>query len=114
MAQRSVNRDFLSGQSMTTSFSSEPISIGEARSIWLQCIITGAAALNGTLSVQASSTPTVAGSWSLLGSLSGAVTANGVVNFDIQVTGAPYIRLVWTSVAGTASLVASYSVKLEG
>jgi len=114
MGQRSVNRDLLSAQTLGASFTSDSINISEARSIWLQCIVTSASSLNGTLSIQASSTPTIETSWSQLGSLSGGVTANGVVNFDVQTTGAPFIRIKWVSTTGTGSLAASYSVKLEG
>lgn len=113
MALFSVTRVVAESQSMGASFTTAEINATEARSVFLQVKVSGAAALDGTLSIEATNDPLDTASWQQLGTLSVVVTNDGTRSFDIPVSGVPYLRVKWVRTTGTANARITYSIRLE-
>ena len=110
MATTTTSKITVETFSLGADYSSPTIDVRQARSVYIQVPVTGASGLTGNLSIQASADDL---NWLQLGSLTTAVSANGVQAFDISVTGAPYIRVNWARTGGTATGAIICAQKLE-
>lgn len=85
--------------------------VGGFHDVAVSSVVTSAAALNGTLKLQGS----VDGSnWADVPSTSATLNANGTTIFKVSDNSYQFIRLVWTSVAGTGTLNSKVGTVMTG
>lgn len=111
MAIVSTSKTVVESFSLGASYDSPAIDVRQSRSTYVVVVVTGASALTGTLSIEAS--PNGVDGWAQLGALSAALTGDITQAFDITTTGAPYIRVKWLRTGGTATGRIDCSVKME-
>lgn len=91
---------FLTNQSLATTFTSGSFSVGSFDRIGLQCVVTSAASLNGSLQLQIS---VDGASWVNLGTAT-ALTVDTVFVTELQNPYYNFVRYVYTATAGSGTL----------
>jgi hypothetical protein len=106
---------------LSASFNTDPFSVGLRTSGAVQLVISGSAALNGTVKLQASNDPgnnPMTGMQNVTGvsnwvdvTLPQAITVDGASMIDIASMGYRWLRLVYTRTAGSGTIAITLNAK---
>ena len=111
--------------SLAASFNSDPFRVSSMIAAAVQAVVSGSAALDGTLKLQASCDVGSYGldgliaassipNWTDITGTSQAITADGANMWNVDAIGFRWLRVAYTKTAGTGTLAISASAKGTG
>lgn len=111
MAKNNIRRRLLNAQSMGATFNSSPTNIERMDNVSIQTNVSGSSSPVGTFKVQVSNdyeqdadgTVRAAGNWIDVTGLSQAISGDTQILFELALTAAAWVRLVYTRTSGTAT-----------
>jgi len=96
---------------MSGSFNGTSFNVGGFHDVAVSSVVTDASSLNGTLKLQGSVDGT---NWADISGLTGSITANGTTIYKVNANPYQFVRLVWTSSAGSGTLNSKVGTVMTG